>query len=151
EILESGIPMYVFQIPKDDHDKLEDRLSLVIQGYLTDAKISKDILGRDKTYRAFFAGVQWNKGPEFNLIRNLVLKYPKELFFYPFICEWEGEVYPGRSDLGKGDIILTDGEERYLIVEAKILSKSSGRTQRNKRRKAKYTFFHLEVTFLTNT
>ena len=57
-----------------------------------------------------------------------------EIVGYPLVIKYEYELVPGRSDCGKGDLVLSDGKENYLIVEAKYLTLKTGRNPRNANR-----------------
>ena len=52
---------------------------------------------------------------------------------YPFVTDYEYDLEPGMTNLGKGDLILTKGKNSYLIVEAKYLCNENGKTARRKR------------------
>ena len=54
---------------------------------------------------------------------------------YPYIYDYEYYVFPPYSQYGMGDLIFTNGEEKYLIVELKYLTQRSGKTARTSRRK----------------
>ena len=58
-----------------------------------------------------------------------------ELVNYPYLLEFEYDVIPGRTDIGRGDLIFTDGVNNYLILETKFLTESTGDTARTARRK----------------
>ena len=56
------------------------------------------------------------------------------LMKYPFIYDYEWFVEKNYSNMGRGDIVLTNGKNEYLIIEFKYIDKSLiGRTQRVKR------------------
>lgn len=68
---------------------------------------------------------------------KILSKIP-ELQNYPYIFDYEWEIYEyieGRKNtIGKGDLIFTDGEDNYLIVELKYLELyQSGKTARTRR------------------
>ena len=56
------------------------------------------------------------------------------LMKYPFVYDYEWFVEKNYSNMGRGDIVLTDGKNNFLIIEFKYIDKSLiGRTQRVKR------------------
>lgn len=90
---------------------------------------------RDRIWRNFFAGVDWDRGEEFALTRQLVLDENNALAPWPYLVDWEWEVVPGASNLGRGDLLFTDGEREYAVVEVKYIDKdSSGPTARTRRK-----------------
>jgi len=56
-------------------------------------------------------------------------KKEKYLMKYPNIFLHEWYVVEGMSQYGKGDLVFTDGNKKFLIVEVKELSLNSGRNQ----------------------
>ena len=52
---------------------------------------------------------------------------------FPYVWDYEWEVKPGYSQYGKGDLVLTDGKNDFMVLEAKFLSHETGRTQHTKR------------------
>lgn len=89
---------------------------------------------RDNVLRAFFEGKRWDHNHEFVLKRALVRRSPELLPAFPFLVEDEWEVSPGRTDQGRGDLIFTDGEGAFAVVEVKYIDiDRSGRTARTKR------------------
>lgn len=81
-----------------------------------------------------------------------IIKYQTDLLFnnsepvdkieialiqFLFIYAYEWEVEPGFSQFGKGDLLLTDGNLNFLIIEVKELSPFSGRNQCVARTKAR--------------
>ena len=93
---------------------------------------------RDRVIRGYIDGRTWDTNREFVLIRDLVRGGHAELASYPLIYDYEWEVYPGRSDGGCGDLVFTDGEGNFAIVEAKFIDTTrSGHTVRVKRTKSR--------------
>ncbi len=85
-------------------------------------KVDKDKKHRNKTLRSYIVSRTWDKNPEFLMVRevvqNLRTKKPNfDEFKYVYDYEWEYE--PGLSHLGKGDLVFTDGKNKFLIVECK--------------------------------
>ena len=76
---------------------------------------------RDVVLRAFFAGKDWDENPEFKLKRALVLNVPAELSRFSFLVDDEWEVEPGNTNLGRGDLLFTDGEGAFAVVEVKFI------------------------------
>ena len=56
---------------------------------------------------------------------------------YPFIFGWEFPFDPILSNLGKVDLILTDGQSKYLIVEVKHITETAGKNACAKRNKSR--------------
>ena len=55
---------------------------------------------------------------------------------FPYTYEHEWFVYKNYAYMGKGDIIMTDGKNSFLVVEFKYIDpRSAGKTQRVKRTK----------------
>lgn len=89
---------------------------------------------RDRVLRAYIGGRDWDANPEFRLIRALVKDGDPLLEGFPFLFDYEWEVEPGRSNGGRGDLIFTDGDGAFAIVEVKYIDTDrSGSTARAKR------------------
>lgn len=59
----------------------------------------------------------------------MILNSDELLPKYPFVVEDEWEVEFGRSDAGLGDLIFTDGNGNFAVVEIKYIDKlNSGNT-----------------------
>lgn len=55
---------------------------------------------------------------------------------YPYVVDFEYEINPGYTNLGKGDLILADAKNNLLAAEFKYIDLiSSGKTARTKRNK----------------
>ena len=93
-----------------------------------------EIQHRDQVLRAYFQGRDWDKNEEYTLKRDLVLHSTELLPNYPFLVDDEWEVEANRAQDGKGDLVFTDGEGRYAVVEVKWLDlNGSGKTTRTNR------------------
>jgi hypothetical protein len=91
---------------------------------------------RDKVLRQFIMERFWDKSPEFLLIQELVREGHELLEGYPFLVEYEWEVEQGSSQYGRGDLLFTDGEGSFAVVEAKWIDlDSTGPTASNRRTK----------------
>jgi hypothetical protein len=91
---------------------------------------------RDRVLRAYFEGRDWDKNNEYALKRRLVLNSQSLLLGYPLLFDDEWEVEPNRNQKGRGDLLFTDGEGRYAVVEVKWLDvNNTGKTTRNNRTK----------------
>jgi hypothetical protein len=93
------------------------------------------IENRDQIIHCYFDGRDWDKNGEFTLKRELVLNRAQLLPKYPYVIEDEWEVIDGRTDLGRGDLVFTDGNGCFAIVEVKWLDIESGANACNKRTK----------------
>ena len=69
---------------------------------------------------------------EVGLAKRAVMD-PDILRYWPFVYEYEYEVYPHYSNLGKGDLIMTNGVNNFVVIELKYLPVDSGRSARVKR------------------
>lgn len=77
-------------------------------------------------------------GPEFDLKRSLVQRSVELLPDFPYCIDDEWEVVPGKANMGRGDLVFSDGQLRYAVVEVKYLDfKSTGRTAQAKRNDAR--------------
>ena len=85
---------------------------------------------RDRVLRAYFAGRDWDEGAEAKLTRELALASREVLPDYPFLIDCEWEEVPGRTQDGRGDLLFTDGEGRYAVVEVKSILGSGQNTNR---------------------
>ena len=120
---------------------------------------------RDNVIYSYLRDRSWDSDPEFLLMREAsiiqhkdekkfkIKKDSKHLILYdvndeptgyvgkmltkfPFTYEHEWFVYKNYANMGKGDIIMTDGKNNYLVVEFKYIDpRSAGKTQRVKRTK----------------
>lgn len=108
---------------------------------------------RDRVLRCWFEGRDWSKSPEYQLARSLVMEPPEILQEFAFVVDYEWEVVEGFSQLGRGDLVFTDGLASYAVVEVKYVEGGrwggSGRNRRNhmreKRRKVEeqaWTYAH---------
>ena len=100
-------------------------------------RASDDVRRRDRVLRAYLTDRDWGLDEEANLFRQLVLNPPDSLMRFPYLYDYEWQVVPGRQQDGRGDLVFTDGDGRYAVVEVKwIDTQSTGSTAR-KRRTAK--------------
>lgn len=89
---------------------------------------------RDRVLRAFFAGKDWDENPEAQLKRQIVLEGHPDLARFPFLVDDEWEVHPGATNLGRGDLVFTDGQGAFAVVEVKFIDLGrTGPTVRAKR------------------
>lgn len=93
---------------------------------------------RDRVLREFFVGKDWDHNDEFILKRSLVLRSGELLPDCPFVIDDEWDVLPGHTNHGRGDLVFTDGEGGFAVVEVKFIDNDrSGRTARVKRTKSR--------------
>ena len=90
---------------------------------------------RNRILRAYFEGRDWDNSGEYNLKRKLILEGDPGLAGYPLLYDDEWEVVPGQSNCGKGDLVFTDGQGKFAVVEVKYMNPSTGRTARTRRTK----------------
>jgi hypothetical protein len=101
------------------------------------------ILHRDKVLHCYFAGRDWDENDEYTLKRKLVLNRDRLLPQYPYVIEDEWDVIDSRTDLGRGDLVFTDGIGCFAIIEVKWIDldglsregKTRRESNRQKRRK----------------
>jgi hypothetical protein len=77
------------------------------------------ILHRDKVLHCYFDGRDWDENDEYTLKRKLVLNRNRLLPQYPYVIEDEWDVIDSRTDLGRGDLVFTDGGGCFAVVEVK--------------------------------
>ncbi|KKL46102.1 hypothetical protein LCGC14_2348990, partial [marine sediment metagenome] len=85
-------------------------------------EVGKDIKHRDKTIRSYIIARNWDKNPEFLLVREVVQNLTKRkpnLNEFKHVYDYEWEYETGMTNLGKGDLVFTDGKNNFLIVELK--------------------------------
>lgn len=93
---------------------------------------------RNRVLREYIAGRTWDMNPEFQLLRNLVVDGHPLLVEFPLVYDYEWEVTPGRTDGGCGDLVFTDGDGNFAVVEVKFIDIGrTGHTVRVKRTKAR--------------
>lgn len=119
-----------------------------------------EALKRDRELREDLAWTAWPGEHEQGLKALLLSNPPPPLDQFPFVWADEWLVVPGRDDCGKGDLIFTDGQGRFAVVELKWFDhRDTGRTRRarrnHKRNKVREqasryaeTFWHLEPAAL---
>lgn len=72
---------------------------------------------------------------EWSLKQSLVMDGAEELRSYPYLFLDEWEVVPGWSQCGKGDLVFTDGEGRFAVVEVKFIDRArTGKTVKTRRK-----------------
>ena len=73
------------------------------------------------------------------LVNSAIPKNRKEkaLLEYRYISLFNWEVVPGMSQYGVGDLVFSDGNGNFAVMEVKHLTSRSGKNQREKRRKAR--------------
>lgn len=98
-----------------------------------------DIERRNLVLRAYFSERDWDHNSEYSLKRRLVRDSQELLPKYKYVVEDEWEVVPNRPQYGRGDLVFTDGDGRFAVVEVKwldlIRSTRKGSTQRNSNNK----------------
>jgi len=85
---------------------------------------------RDQVLRAYFEGRDWDEGAEARLTRELVLHSAEVLPDYPYLVDHEWEEVPGRSQDGRGDLLFSDGQGAFAVVELKSILGSGKNTNR---------------------
>ena len=80
-----------------------------------------DIEHRDRVLRDYFKGRNWDQAGEQELKQRFILDSKTLLPDYPFVIDDEWEVNPGRTDEGRGDLVFTDGNGRFAVVEVKYI------------------------------
>lgn len=89
---------------------------------------------RNRVIRAYFDGRNWDENAEYLLKRKLVERSIQLLPKYQYVIEDEWEVESGRADKGKGDLVFTDGNGYFAIVEVKWIDReTTGRTSCSRR------------------
>lgn len=107
-----------------------------------------EIRRRDALMRAWFAGRDWTGDPEFDLKRDLVARSAELLPDHPYVIDDEWHVSPGFTNSGVGDLLFTDGENSFAVVEVKFIDHaSSGRTAKTTRRKRRRSVEEQAVTY----
>jgi hypothetical protein len=103
----------------------------------------QEIRHRDGVLHDYFYGRNWDKNGEYALKRKLVINRGRLLPNYPYVIEEEWEVTDNRTDLGRGDLVFTDGDGSFAVVEVKWIDldghlkngKNRRENNRQKRRK----------------
>ena len=96
----------------------------------------KEIEYRDQLIRHYLQQQNWDDSGEFSLKRKLIENSHQLLPDFPYIIDDEWEVESGRSDRGVGDLIFTDSQGNFAIVEVKwINNQATGKTASVKRTK----------------
>ena len=101
---------------------------------------------RDAVIRSFIMGQFWNRKPEYLVMKNLLMRpftcaWAPYGYKYPLVFDYEWMVMIG-GNLHAGDMVFTDGCERFLVVEIKSILRGpfavgSGRTIRTRRNLAR--------------
>eukprot|EP01129_Flabellula_baltica_P006327 TRINITY_DN235_c0_g1_i2.p1 TRINITY_DN235_c0_g1~~TRINITY_DN235_c0_g1_i2.p1 ORF type:complete len:256 (+),score=25.77 TRINITY_DN235_c0_g1_i2:315-1082(+) len=96
----------------------------------------QEAIERDRVYRSFIENNVWHIDEEFKVCQQFVCKVSKELFpEYPYVFAYEWGVSDvGHTQDGKGDIVLYDGDQRFLVVEVKYIAERTGKTARTRNR-----------------
>jgi hypothetical protein len=98
-----------------------------------------EILHRDHVLHSYFYGRNWDGNDEYTLKRKLVLNRNRLLPQYPYVIEDEWDFIDSRTDLGRGDLVFTDGSGCFAVVDVKWIDinglSRDGRTRRVSNRK----------------
>ncbi|WP_121970331.1 hypothetical protein [Leptolyngbya sp. BC1307] len=103
----------------------------------------REIEHRDRVLRTYFDGRTWDANSEYTLKRQLIRNSHQLLPEHPYVIEEEWEVEPGRTDQGRGDLVFTDGDNCFAIVEVKWIDlsglgrKGSTRSVSNRKKRRK--------------
>jgi hypothetical protein len=113
-----------------------------------------EILRRDKVLDSYFYGRNWDGNDEYTLKRKLVLN--RNILFpeYPYVIEDEWDVIDSRTDLGRGDLVFTDGDGYFAVVEVKWIDLDGlardGRTRRVGNRKKRRKVEEQAIEYANN-
>lgn len=94
----------------------------------------REIEHRDRVLRTYFDGRTWDANSEYTLKRQLIRNSHQLLPEHPYVIEEEWEVEPGRTDQGRGDLVFTDGDNCFAIVEVKWIDLSGLGRKRSTRK-----------------
>lgn len=89
-----------------------------------------DIQRNDKKHRRKIRNKSNRPCTDEALLTAFFVKYQKKISpinNYTYIFKSDYEVHPGYTNLGKGDLIFTDGKNNFCIAEIKYLTEKSGR------------------------
>jgi hypothetical protein len=53
---------------------------------------------------------------------------------FPYVAAFEWPAVEGRDDLGRGDLVMTNGYGIFVVIECKYIDKETGKTARQRRR-----------------
>ncbi len=105
----------------------------------------EELKHRDNVIRFYLLNRNWDKDksggdyPEFELMRKIAASNNDELIYnglltnYPFIYDYEYRMKAG-TEIKKGDLLLTDGNDNFLVLETKSLKYKTGGKRRLARR-----------------
>jgi hypothetical protein len=85
---------------------------------------------RDGVLRAYLEGRDWDAGAEAALTRELVAASAELLPSHPYLVDYEWDEVPGRTEGGRGDLLFSDGQSRFAVVEVKSVYGSGDITSR---------------------
>ncbi len=111
---------------------------------LADKRLRDYILSIDRS-------IAWRLNGDFTLVQSIIKQQTEllensdkltssmaeVLVKYSYIFDYEWDVIPGMSQFGVGDLVFTDSNKNFLVMEVKKLSYGSGRNQCVARRKAR--------------
>jgi hypothetical protein len=107
-----------------------------------------EAIRRNAVLRAFFDGKDWDLNEEYVLKRAFVRRSRALLPAYEFLVDDEWDAVSGRSDLGRGDLVFTDGVGHFAVVELKFIDLTrTGPTARVKRTKSRGKVFEQAVIY----
>ena len=110
-----------------------------------------DYAKRHAVLRAYIEGRDWDGNEEFALVRRLVMSGDPQLADVPLLFDYEWEVVAGLSNLGCGDLVFTDGDGRFAVVEVKFIDDTrTGHTVRVKRTKSRKQVREQALTYAGN-
>ena len=95
-----------------------------------------EIRYRNKIISDYHLSRTWDENKEFLLKSELIMSSKTLMPIYPYVVEDEWEVIADKSDEGMGDLVFTDGNGNFAVVEVKYLDlQSTGDTACSRRTK----------------
>ena len=118
----------LIEVEEEVEEEVEDMSSCLLHVPEEDEQSLKKKDGIIRPYLEFIAA----SGDEKASVAWAFVNSTDVLKKWPYICQYEWELIPGRSNEGKGDLVLSNGT-MFLLVETQYLTSLSGATKCTKR------------------
>lgn len=115
----------------------------------TSNEVPHDVRRRHKVLHNYIEQKDWGLDAEATLLREFILSqdHPvRSVYKFVYDLDWRADLPHGL--FGRGDLVLTDGKGKFLVVEVKYIDPLEGRTMRTRRTKKRKEVLAQTYTYL---